>query len=400
MVEPTCQKMSGRYLDEYMPKHANLPLNNANISEALQRSWQLSASNYVQATSTATYRTGWNHYLRFCDSLDIDPNLLKVKEDFPTNPNFSYSTNVLLCFQQSLALFQQLKPETISNYMSGVKFFFNSLFIPTEGFENDVFRRVRQNLQIDYRRVYGLKREKKRLPFTLDMILESRKIISIHNARDHLAFNAMLIGFFLLLRSSELVPTNAKHHLLSQHVTFSFKKNNFVQDIPSHEVQPFKDYGALLGVSILIRSQKNDQEGDGMKYHFKKEEITSTYNIDLSTELLKCAMKHQPSYDHPFLSDSVERVQLSYDHYQQMCKRVAKFCDFDPDLFGTHSVRIGGASTLAAAEVPNHYIQKMGGWRSTTFLDYIRTSLQIVNNSKLLLANKSIFNSQHLKSTM
>ena len=229
------------------------------------------------------------------------------------------------------------------------------------------------------------------------MILESRKFISIHNTRDHLAFNAMLIGFFLLLRSSELVPTNSDHYLKSQHVKFIFSKDNDIQEIPSHEIRRLRDHGTLLGVSILICSQKNDQEGNGMKYHFKTEETTSSYNIDLSTELLKCAMKHQPLHDHPFLSDSTENQQLSYDHYLQICKRVAKFCDFDPNLFGTHSIRIGGASTLAAAEVPNHYIQKMGGWKSTTFLDYIRTSLQVVNNSKMILADKSIFNSQHLK---
>lgn len=344
-----------------------------------------------------TYRTGWNHFLRFCDSVNINPNLTIINESLPTNPSFSYSTNVLLCFQQSLAVFQQLKPETISNYMSGVKYFFNSLLIPTDGFDNDIFRRVRQNLQIEYRCVYGLKHDKKRLPLTLDMILESRKFISIHNTRDHLAFNAMLIGFFLLLRSSELVPTNSDHYLKSQHVKFIFSKDNDIQEIPSHEIRRLRDHGTLLGVSILICSQKNDQEGNGMKYHFKTEETTSSYNIDLSTELLKCAMKHQPLHDHPFLSDSTENQQLSYDHYLQICKRVAKFCDFDPNLFGTHSIRIGGASTLAAAEVPNHYIQKMGGWKSTTFLDYIRTSLQVVNNSKMILADKSIFNSQHLK---
>ena len=99
--------------------------------------------------------------------------------------------------------------------MTGVKYFLNSLFIPTDGFEDDIFRRIRQSLIIEYRCVYGLKHEKKRLPFTLDMILESKKMTSIHNTRDHLAFNAMLTGFFLLLRSSELVPTDSNHHLLS-----------------------------------------------------------------------------------------------------------------------------------------------------------------------------------------
>lgn len=117
----------------------------AEISSALQQSWQTSAANYVQMTSMNTYRTGWNHYIRFCDSLNINPNLTIINEKLPTNPSLSYSTNVLLCFQQSLAVFQHLKPETISNYMSGVKYFFNSLLIPTDGFNPRHDTRIKED---------------------------------------------------------------------------------------------------------------------------------------------------------------------------------------------------------------------------------------------------------------
>ena len=372
-------------------------ISSQHITQALSASWQLSASSYVQESSQNAYQTGWNHYLKFCLSLGIDPYLKITNTSIQINTTFSYNINILLMFQQSLAIFQKAKPSTISNYMSGVRYNFNSLLIPTDDFDNDIFRRIRQSLAIQYKSVYGLEHRSKRLPFTMDMILQGQTIISIHETTEYLAFNAILTGFFLLLRSSELVPTKADHHLLSQHVIFLFEYDNDVVEIPSYEIKPLKRYGILKGVSIFIKSQKNDPMGVGTKYHFKAEPISPTYDIDLSTELLKCSRRNQPPQDGPFFSNSLENTSLSYDQYLKTCKKIAQFCNFDPNLFGTHSVRIGGATTLAAAEVPNHYIQKMGGWKSITFLEYIRTSLHVINNSKKLLANKSTFNNQHLK---
>ena len=236
----------------------NSKISNHCIIQALSNSWQLSAANYVQDSSQDTYRTGWRNYLKFCNSLNIDPHLQIVNKDIPINTNFSYCTNILLLFQQSLALFLKTKPSTISNYLSGVKYNFNCLFLPTDGFEDNIIKRVRQSLSIQYKSAFGLQHKQKRLPFTLDMILQARTIISIHNTKDHLAFNAILTGFFLLLRSSQLVHTKSDHHLLSQHVIFLFEANNEIVEIPSHDIHPLTNHGILRGASIFIRSQKND----------------------------------------------------------------------------------------------------------------------------------------------
>ena len=45
------------------------------------------------------------------------------------------------------------------------------------------------------------------------------------------------------------------------------------------------------------------------------------------------------------------------------------------DRIDTHSLRCGGANALALAGYKDREIQKMGRWRSATFLEYIRESL-------------------------
>jgi hypothetical protein len=44
----------------------------------------------------------------------------------------------------------------------------------------------------------------------------------------------------------------------------------------------------------------------------------------------------------------------------------------DPDRYRTHSLRIGGASMMAAAGRPDYEIQKHRRWKSLAFLEYIR----------------------------
>ena len=44
---------------------------------------------------------------------------------------------------------------------------------------------------------------------------------------------------------------------------------------------------------------------------------------------------------------------------------------FSPTLFSFHSIRIGGASALAAAAQPDSVIKIVGRWRSLEFLEYI-----------------------------
>ena len=44
----------------------------------------------------------------------------------------------------------------------------------------------------------------------------------------------------------------------------------------------------------------------------------------------------------------------------------------DHRRFTSHSLRIGGASALAAAGMPDWFIKKMGRWKSLAFLQYIQ----------------------------
>ena len=65
--------------------------------------------------------------------------------------------------------------------------------------------------------------------------------------------------------------------------------------------------------------------------------------------------------------------------------------DFQPERYSTHAIRIGGASALAAAGLPDWQIKKLGRWKSLAFLEYIQTALTSMRMAQLAMVNPRLF---------
>ena len=67
---------------------------------------------------------------------------------------------------------------------------------------------------------------------------------------------------------------------------------------------------------------------------------------------------------------------ISYTTLREQFKAKLKFLGYQADQFGIHSLRAGGASTAANAEVPDRLFKRRGRWRSENAEDgYIEDSL-------------------------
>ena len=78
-------------------------------------------------------------------------------------------------------------------------------------------------------------------------------------------------------------------------------------------------------------------------------------------------------------------------------KKIVTAFGFDSSRFSTHSLRIGGASALAAAGVPDYIIQLMGRWKSICFLMYIRLANQAYRKAIDALTDSSILTVDHMR---
>jgi hypothetical protein len=76
---------------------------------------------------------------------------------------------------------------------------------------------------------------------------------------------------------------------------------------------------------------------------------------------------------------------------------MALLYNLDPTRISSHSLRIGGASALAAAGVPDYLIMDMGRWRSLTFLTYVRRSTQMFDKARNALARRDLLTADQIK---
>ncbi len=97
-----------------------------------------------------------------------------------------------------------------------------------------------------------------------------------------------------------------------------------------------------------------------------------------------------------FISTS-DGWELSYAKLNAAIKKLATVFGLDPKRYSSHSLRIGGASALAAAGAPDYIIQLMGRWKSTAFLKYIRLATATNKRAISSLTDKSLFTVHSLR---
>ena len=65
---------------------------------------------------------------------------------------------------------------------------------------------------------------------------------------------------------------------------------------------------------------------------------------------------------------------------------MAVYLGIDSTRISTHSLRIGGALTIAASGLTDNEMMRIGAWRSTTFLTYIRKNDHMFEKARAALA--------------
>jgi hypothetical protein len=343
--------------------------------------------------------------MKWCSATLIDPKLQQISPFFDqTQSPFPHQVMAIGNFVGYLAFDLSLSPQTIHVYKFGVISWFKSTFLDVSFFKHPVINQLSSSLEIQWRASHEVA-ETRRLPYTLDMlyVLKTRVCV-MTSPMDHALYVASLIGLVLLTRKCEIIPTAEDHYMREDDVSFRIRSK--VPDAKaflcrSSEAHLY-DVTDLIGVVPFIRSAKNDQNGNGHRYYFPVMQ-TNTNNTAFcfASEMFKWAQRARLLPGDPFLTyrgtGRLPPRWLDYKSLLKALKSSALYCGFDPKRFGSHSLRIGGATILAAAGHPNHYIQKMGRWKSLTFLQYINLACKSMEIALGSISNPSIFTNDQLR---
>ena len=300
------------------------------------------------ATSTwQVYRIAFNSYNRFCQQSGL--------------PVMPVTEHTLLFYVTHIST--SLSYGTIKSYLAGIQFMSVRFGYPCA---------VSSMSQLYYilrgvRRFYGQSRHRpKRLPFTVNdcyrflSFLQSSTLCPLDRK---MLWSAITLAFFGLLRSAEFTA-NAIHRfdptttLLMTNITISPDLTYVCIVLRGSKTDPFK-----VGCTIRVGSTNNQLCPVSALHHYITTQIIHT------GPLFKY---HNGSY--------LTRNRLA---------TLLHTC-FPNQPYNTHSLRIGGASTMASAGIPDSQIMIMGRWSSNAYQRYIRLSDNLIKQSTTLMSQTNL----------
>ena len=290
-----------------------------------------------------TYSSAQRLFINFCEMTGrVHPNV----SPFPTEE----WTLCLFATQLSASL----QPPTIKVYLSAVR----SLRI-----ERGYADPLKDCLRLQHV-VKGIKRCKgssldRRLPITPHILRNLFSGLNLSNFDDLMFWGACCLAFFGFLRSAEftLQPGtvfSSSHHLSVADVTVD-RRNN-----PS-------------SIQVCIKASKTDPFRNGCLITLGRG-LPPVCPVEAMLNYLELRGGHSGPL---FIYSNGRPLSRSF-----LTGKLRKLLDAAgiTGYFGSHSFRIGAATTAAAAGVPDHLIQVLGRSTSNAYMPYIRTPRSTLAN--------------------
>jgi hypothetical protein len=218
------------------------------------------------------------------------------------------------------------------------------LDLPLEAFESFQLHYVLRGVKKMCTRKY---RENPRLPVTIWALAAFCEVLS-ESLGDCMVKAGLALGVYGLLRGGE----------------FLAKTGNPCPLIRS-DVSWYEDK-----VVLLLRRSKTDELRKGVNVTLWKNGSSTC-----PWKAVKEAWRRAP-FPFPFapLLQNRDGSSVGYARMQAAVKELAGKVGLNPASFSTHSLRMGGATSLALLGFPEHVIKEMGRWRSVCYQLYLRVS--------------------------
>jgi len=307
-----------------------------------------------------TYATGVRAYQRFCDEHRI-----------PANDRLPASEVRLIEFVAWCS--RSVGPPTIRVYLAAIRsWHIDNGFGDSSAGRLQLARVVRgvQRIASQPRRL--------RLPLTIE-ILRRVWAIEIDQGWDDVLFRAAIsLGFFAFLRLGELAVADSN-------VAFDPSIHPTVGDISFLQHEQHGRYA-----TFRIKVSKTDPFRQGSTVHLGVTNSpicpVSALGTYLHFRRLVPPGAGIPLTSAPLFVCDDGRV-LTKAIFIGMLRTRMRAAGLDNTAFTGHSLRIGAATTAAAAGLPDWLIKAMGRWKSDAYLRYVRTPVaQILAVSERLLS--------------
>lgn len=320
----------------------------------------------VSEGTLGKYKLAWGHWGTFTKALGVKPFDSKS-----CNGN-----NLALLYLAHCAETKGFSPSTVGVQFAGISFFFRKNNVSDSFFHTQQVEMARSGLRLLHRKMSPM-HTTLTTPVSLEMILRFRSLYKVPTLRQRCTFVACITAFMFLLRISEYVEMPSNHFLRACDVLFHTPSGKFNACSVSGI-----SFSSVFEVTVFIRSAKNDSLGFGNVLSSKP---TPSTDICICKILFDWALIAGFSSDvAPFCSFGNQ--SLRPNDVGVAIKQMAISFGFPTSTFKPHSLRYGGATTLATLGISDSVIMKRGRWKSSAFLIYIKFATSKSHESQVTLS--------------
>lgn len=131
-------------------------------------------------------------------------------------------------------------------------------------------------------------------------------------------------------------------------------------------------------VTICLENQKNGDRNSTLHHYTSKRAVDPVRAAARLLDALRGRPGNTPIGS--YTNSRGRQARISARHIREAIREAAVECDlpaqgYDLKRIGSHSLRSGGAMALKLAGYSHDIIQKLGRWRSDTYLRYIQTQI-------------------------
>ena len=372
------------------------------LAHAVQLSNAVAWSQSVSESSNATYMVGWRSWLRSCTYFNINPNC-----QHPSGRTM-FVEELYLPISQFVGVeigIRQVAPDSIRKvYLPGIANHLIQLQRVTN-FSTTCNSSHIKGLFTGYNRNWIKKHpdaNNVKIPFGLTLASSAKEALRIHDItlealnqhngvilknqelliKERL-FLCLIMGIFFLLRKGEYLPSNrVKKDRNGAPIGYQLTRNMITFYTDLDYAIPYNQIGikSATSVKLTILFSKADATGKGrVLVHYRQRNDSP---ICIVREMEQWIARSRDTY-HLTVNDLMWDIpglpRLTCDTIAILMKTTCDLVGLPADKESTHSLRYGGATTLAAAGYPEYIIAFYGGWAegSKAMKRYIRPSNSI-----------------------
>jgi hypothetical protein len=223
----------------------------------------------------------------------------------------------------------------------------------------------------------------RKLPVSRRHFLMAKQRLDLHSGWGSALWAALHLGYFFMLRSNNYAaPGGDKAFdpariLLRRDVIFFIGSTATAL---THETAP-----QISKATIFIKSTKTDQRGTGYARTLLRSQDPDLCVVQALINHLTItegAPEDWPvtAYYAASSPGNNTRAVTTRNHVAELLKATALALGESLDGYGSHSLRIDGATALHSEGVKDSEIMWFGNWSSPTYLIYCRASTKLTNN--------------------